>query len=105
MAESSLYSVRRRYPPGRMGPTFPARAGHCALRSHARAPLTPGVGFFKEPPLSAKELAAEAALFYRTPHLDHAEYARSLTPEVSAALTGLAAALQDIEWTRSAIHR
>src|SRR5260363_50624 len=68
-------------------------------------PLTRVVALLKERAYTLKDLAAEAALFYRTPHLDHAEYARSLTPEVSAALTGLAAALQDIEWTRSAIHR
>src|SRR5260364_296529 len=47
MAESSLYSVRRRYPPGRMGPTFPARAGHCALRSHARAAFNARCGLVK----------------------------------------------------------
>lgn len=51
-----------------------------------------------------KDLAADAALFYRTPRTDRAEYAHYLTAEVTAALNELIMDLRSIEWTRSAIQ-
>ncbi len=68
-------------------------------------PLTRVVALLKERAYTLKDLAAEAALFYRTPQIDRAECAQYLTPEVIAALTELVTALQNTEWTRSAIHR
>ncbi|MCA1926638.1 MAG: glutamate--tRNA ligase [Thiobacillus sp.] len=61
------------------------------------------VALVKERAATVKELAAAAALFYRTPHPAPELLALHVTPEVLPALGDLVAKLGSIAWERAAI--
>ncbi len=67
------------------------------------ADLTAVVGLLKDRASTVKEIAENAAMFYRTPAPDAEALAQHVTDAVRPALGDLAAALKTVEWTKEAI--
>jgi glutamyl-tRNA synthetase len=67
------------------------------------ADLTAVVGLLKDRASTVKEIAENAAMFYRTPAPDAESLAQHVTDAVRPALADLAAALKTVEWTKEAI--
>jgi glutamyl-tRNA synthetase len=67
------------------------------------APLTGVIGLLKDRANTVKEIAENAAMFYREPTPAQEELAQHLSDAVRPALAELAVALADAEWTREAI--
>jgi glutamyl-tRNA synthetase len=67
------------------------------------ADLTAVVGLLKDRASTVKEIAENAAMFYRTPAPDAEALAQHVTDAVRPALGELAAALKTVEWTKEAI--
>jgi glutamyl-tRNA synthetase len=67
------------------------------------APLTGVIGLLKDRANTVKEIAENAAMFYREPAPAQEELAQYLSDAVRAALADLAVALAGVEWTREAI--
>ncbi|MGF6790035.1 glutamate--tRNA ligase [Paraburkholderia sp. 35.1] len=65
--------------------------------------LTGVVGLMKDRASTVKEIAQNAAMFYRTPAPDAESLAQHVTDAVRPALADLAAALNTVEWTKEAI--
>jgi glutamyl-tRNA synthetase len=61
------------------------------------------VGLMKDRASTVKEIAQNAAMFYRTPAPDAASLTQHVTDAVRPALADLAVALKTVEWTREAI--
>ncbi|CAG4896153.1 glutamate--tRNA ligase [Paraburkholderia gardini] len=69
----------------------------------AGADLTAVVGLLKDRASTVKEIAENAAMFYRTPAPEPEAVAQHVTDVVRPALADLAAALKDAEWTKESI--
>jgi glutamyl-tRNA synthetase len=67
------------------------------------ADLTAVVGLLKDRASTVKEIAENAAMFYRTPVPDAESLAQHVTDTVRPALADLAAALKTVEWNKEAI--
>jgi glutamyl-tRNA synthetase len=67
------------------------------------ADLTAVVGLLKDRASTVKEIAENAAMFYRVPEPDAQSLAQHVTDTVRPALADLAAALKTVEWTKEAI--
>jgi glutamyl-tRNA synthetase len=67
------------------------------------APLADVVALLKDRANTVKEIAENAAIFYRTPSPAPDELARHVTDAVRPALADFANALSDIEWTKEAV--
>ncbi|MEC5405729.1 glutamate--tRNA ligase [Paraburkholderia sp. MPAMCS5] len=67
------------------------------------ADLTAVVGLLKDRASTVKEIADNAAMFYRAPAPDADALAQHVTDAVRPALGDLAAALKTVEWTKEAI--
>ncbi len=61
------------------------------------------VGLLKDRANTVKEIAENAAMFYRVPQPAPDALAQHLTEQVKPALVDLAAALREVEWSREAI--
>ena len=67
------------------------------------ADLTSVVGLLKDRASTVKEIAENAAMFYRTPAPEAEALAQHVTDVVRPALADLAASLKTVEWTKEAI--
>jgi glutamyl-tRNA synthetase len=67
------------------------------------APLELVVGLLKDRASTVKEIADNAAMFYKAPAIEPDAFAQHVTDAVRPALADLRAALADVEWTKEAI--
>ncbi|WP_250451742.1 glutamate--tRNA ligase [Caballeronia sp. ATUFL_M2_KS44] len=67
------------------------------------APLDQVVALLKDRASTVKEIADNAAMFYREPAIDPDAYAQHVTDAVRPAIADLRAALEQAEWTKDAI--
>ncbi|WP_144112568.1 glutamate--tRNA ligase [Paraburkholderia sp. BCC1886] len=82
---------------------FFAEAGIEAAAIEQGADLVAVVGLLKDRASTVKEIADNAAMFYRTPAPDAESLAQHVTEAVRPALADLATALKTVEWTKEAI--
>ncbi|OLL30506.1 glutamate--tRNA ligase [Burkholderia sp. SRS-W-2-2016] len=82
---------------------FFAELGIDAAALAQGADLVGVVGLMKDRASTVKEIAQNAAMFYRVPAPDAESLAQHVTDAVRPALADLAAALKTVEWNREAI--
>ena len=61
------------------------------------------IGLLKDRASTVKEIADNAAMFYREPVIDPAALAQHVTETVRPALADLRQALSEVEWSKEAI--
>ena len=66
-------------------------------------PLELVIGLLKDRASTVKEIAENAAMFYREPVIDPAAFAQHVTDTVRPALADLQKALGEVEWSKEAI--
>ncbi|KMZ13145.1 Glutamyl-tRNA synthetase [Candidatus Burkholderia humilis] len=67
------------------------------------APLDQVVALLKDRASTVKEIADNAAMFYREPQIDADAFTQHVTDAVKPAIADLRTALADVEWTKEAI--
>jgi glutamyl-tRNA synthetase len=82
---------------------FLAELGVDASATEQGAPLELVVGLLKDRASTVKEIAENAAMFYKEPVIDPAAFAQHVTDAVRPALADLRTALGEVEWTKEAI--
>ncbi|MDR5820487.1 glutamate--tRNA ligase [Caballeronia sp. LZ043] len=69
----------------------------------AGAPLDQVIGLLKDRASTVKEIADNAAMFYREPVIEPDAYAQHVTDAVRPAIADLCTALAEVEWNKEAI--
>ncbi|KND54862.1 Glutamyl-tRNA synthetase [Candidatus Paraburkholderia kirkii] len=82
---------------------FLLQAGINAAAIEGGAPLDQVIALLKDRASTVKDIADNAAMFYREPAIDPDAYAQHITDAVRPAIAELRAALADVEWTKEAI--
>jgi len=82
---------------------FLAEAGIDAAAIDGGAPLDQVVALLKDRASTVKEIAENAAMFYREPAIDPDAYAQHVTDTVRPAIADLRTALEKAEWSKEAI--
>lgn len=82
---------------------FLAQAGIDAAAIGAGAPLDQVIGLLKDRASTVKEIADNAAMFYREPAIDPDAFAQHVTDAVRPAIAELRASLESVEWSKEAI--
>ncbi|KIG07398.1 glutamate--tRNA ligase [Caballeronia concitans] len=82
---------------------FLVAAGIDAAAIEGGAPLDQVVALLKDRASTVKEIADNAAMFYREPTIEPDAYAQHVTDAVRPAIADLRAALEQAEWTKDAI--
>lgn len=82
---------------------FLAQAGIDAAAIDAGAPLDQVIGLLKDRASTVKEIADNAAMFYREPVIAPDAFAQHVTDAVRPAIAELRAALESVEWSKEAI--
>ena len=82
---------------------FLLQAGIDAAAIDGGAPLDQAIALLKDRASTVKEIADNAAMFYREPAIDPDAFAQHVTDTVRPAIAELRAALADIDWTKEAI--
>jgi glutamyl-tRNA synthetase len=67
------------------------------------APLDQAIALLKDRASTVKEIADNAAMFYREPAIDPDAFAQHVTDAVRPAIADLRAALANVEWSKEAI--
>jgi glutamyl-tRNA synthetase len=82
---------------------FLAELGIDATMLEQGPPLELVIGLLKDRASTVKEIADNAAMFYREPVIDSAALAQHVTEAVRPALADLRQALSEVEWSKEAI--
>ncbi|SAK74281.1 glutamyl-tRNA synthetase [Caballeronia calidae] len=82
---------------------FLLQAGVDAAAVDGGAPLDQVIGLLKDRASTMKEIADNAAMFYREPVIDPEAFAQHVTDAVRPAIADLRAALANVDWTKEAI--
>jgi glutamyl-tRNA synthetase len=82
---------------------FLTQLGIDAAAIEQGAPLELVIGLLKDRASTVKEIAGNAAMFYKPPVIEPEAFAQHVTDAVRPALADLRAALADVEWTKEAI--
>ncbi|SAL71876.1 glutamyl-tRNA synthetase [Caballeronia cordobensis] len=82
---------------------FLAQAGIDAAAIDVGAPLDQVIGLLKDRASTVKEIADNAAMFYREPAIDPDAFAQHVTDAVRPAIAELRVALESVEWSKEAI--
>ncbi|SAL79099.1 glutamate--tRNA ligase [Caballeronia telluris] len=82
---------------------FLTQLGIDAAAIEQGAPLELVIGLLKDRASTVKEIAENAAMFYKEPVIEPDAFAQHVTDAVRPALADLRAALADVEWTKEAI--
>jgi len=82
---------------------FLLQAGIDAAAIDGGAPLDQAIALLKDRASTVKEIADNAAMFYREPAIDPDAFAQHVTDAVRPAIADLRAALADVEWSKEAI--
>ncbi|SAL80323.1 glutamyl-tRNA synthetase [Caballeronia peredens] len=82
---------------------FLLEAGIAAATLDGGAPLDQVIALLKDRASTVKEIADNAAMFYREPAIDPEAFAQHVTDAVRPAIADLRAALVNVEWTKEAI--
>jgi len=76
---------------------------HDAAAIDGGAPLDQVIGLLKDRASTVKEIADNAAMFYREPVIDADAFAQHVTDAVRPAIADLRAALKAADWTKEAV--
>ncbi|KAK47471.1 glutamyl-tRNA synthetase [Caballeronia jiangsuensis] len=82
---------------------FLLEAGIDAAAIDSGAPLDQAIALLKDRASTVKEIADNAAMFYREPAIDPDAFAQHVTDAVRPAIADLRAALANVEWSKEAI--
>ncbi|SAL02503.1 glutamate--tRNA ligase [Caballeronia ptereochthonis] len=82
---------------------FLLQAGIDAAAIDGGAPLDQVIALLKDRASTVKDIADNAAMFYREPVIDPEAYEQHITDAVRPAIAELRAALANVEWTKEAI--
>ncbi|SAL03386.1 glutamyl-tRNA synthetase [Caballeronia fortuita] len=82
---------------------FLLQAGIDAAAIDGGAPLDQVIGLLKDRASTVKEIADNAAMFYREPVIEADGFAQHVTDAVRPAIAELRAALVNVEWTKESI--
>lgn len=82
---------------------FLVEAGVDTAAIDGGAPLDQAIALLKDRASTVKEIADNAAMFYREPSIDPDAFAQHVTDAVRPAIADLRAALANVEWSKEAI--